>query len=148
VVPTSGSLKEGWMWRLGTMNMLCGVWERDSIGKDSRRARTHRRYLYWRSITPRQYCAVFTAAASWKVSHSAAVYLLDDKFTIYTCDVLVPSWFPSPVNYCNLNEVPHTTIITLSDWWRVYSWLWYLYLSVVCIIGIGGAAMPKFCWRR
>ena len=51
------------------------------------------------------------------------LYLLGDKFTIYTCDVLVPSWFPSPVNYCNLNEVPHTTIITLSDWWRVYSWL-------------------------
>ena len=38
----------------------------------------------------------------WKGSSSAVVYLLDDKFTIYTCDVLVPSRFPPPVHDCKI----------------------------------------------
>ena len=46
-------------------------------------------------------CGIYRAAIVKGFTFSP-VYLLDDKFTIYTCDVLVPSRFPPPVHYCKI----------------------------------------------
>ena len=76
-------------------------------------------------ITPRQYCAVITAAAIVIVKGFIISQCLSPGLLICNLHMRCFSSLavPFPCQLLQLNEVPHTTIITLSDWWRVYSWL-------------------------